>query len=105
MENTILLAVWASVYENYIVVEPNFFNFESRHCILDLQWLLQHFHRCISYYSLVCHIYFQFSFFFHYIPHSSFKKLWQILELPYGYGILEACSQPTTVEYGPLLAR
>jgi hypothetical protein len=54
------------------VFESNFYNFEYWKSELGLYWLLQYFHLCNWYNSLLCHIHYQFSFFFHHIPHSSF---------------------------------
>jgi hypothetical protein len=62
------------------VYEPIFHNFESWRSELD--WLLQNFHRCDWYNSLLCHTYYQFSFFFHHIPHSSWYLFWKCYTCP-----------------------
>jgi hypothetical protein len=75
MENFIVQVVQASLYENYIwslFLNPNYYNFEYWRSELGLDWLLQHFHRCDWHNSLLCHIYYQFSYFFHHISHSRF---------------------------------
>jgi hypothetical protein len=74
VENLILRIVWASLYENYIwssFLNPIFTILNYWKSELGLDWLLQHFHHCDWHNSLLCHICYQFNFFFHHITHSS----------------------------------
>jgi hypothetical protein len=66
------------------VFEPNFYNFEYWKSELGLDWLLQHFHHCNWLNSLLCHIYQQFSFFFHHILHSSYYFFGKCYTYPMG---------------------
>jgi hypothetical protein len=75
--------------------KSNFYSFEYWKSELDLDWLLQHFRCCGWHNSLLCHIYYQFSIFFHHIPHSKFLFFLKMIHLPNGYEILQACTQPT----------